>query len=74
MRHESLQELSGEELDRTFRTNVYAMFYLCKAAEPHMKPGAPLLIPHLYTYKAMIFEIKYNSRKRIYAKLPAIGR
>jgi NAD(P)-dependent dehydrogenase (short-subunit alcohol dehydrogenase family) len=43
MSHESLQELSSEELDRTFRTNVYAMFYLCKAAEPHMKPGSTVI-------------------------------
>ncbi len=43
MSHESLQELSGEELDKTFKTNVYAMFYLCKAAEPHMKPGSTVI-------------------------------
>lgn len=43
MSHESLQELSSEELDRTFRTNIYAMFYLCKEAEPHMKPGSTVI-------------------------------
>jgi NAD(P)-dependent dehydrogenase (short-subunit alcohol dehydrogenase family) len=43
MSHESLQELSAEELDRTFRTNIYAMFYLCKAAEPHLKPGSTVV-------------------------------
>jgi NAD(P)-dependent dehydrogenase (short-subunit alcohol dehydrogenase family) len=43
MSHESLQELSSEELDRTFRTNIYAMFYLCKAAEPHLKPGSTVV-------------------------------
>jgi len=43
MSHESLQELSSEELDKTFKTNVYAMFYLCKAAEPHMKPGSTVI-------------------------------
>jgi len=43
MSHESLQELSSEELDRTFRTNIYAMFYLCKAAEAHMKPGSTVI-------------------------------
>lgn len=41
--HESLQELTEQELDRTFRTNVYAMFYLCKAAEPHLKPGSTVI-------------------------------
>jgi NAD(P)-dependent dehydrogenase (short-subunit alcohol dehydrogenase family) len=43
MAHESLQELSADELDRTFRTNIYAMFYLCKAAEAHMKPGSTVV-------------------------------
>ena len=43
MSHESLQDITGEELDRTFRTNIYAMFYLCKAAEPHLKPGSTVV-------------------------------
>lgn len=43
MSHESLQDMTEEELDRTFRTNIYAMFYLCKAAEPHFKPGSTVV-------------------------------
>ena len=43
MSHESLQELTAEELDRTFKTNIYAMFYLCKAAEPFLKPGSTVI-------------------------------
>jgi NAD(P)-dependent dehydrogenase (short-subunit alcohol dehydrogenase family) len=43
MSHKSLQELSAEELDRTFRTNVFAMFYLCRFAEPHLKPGSTVI-------------------------------
>lgn len=43
MTHQSLQELSEEELDRTFRTNVYAMFFLCKAAEQYLKPGSTVI-------------------------------
>ncbi len=43
MAHQSLQELSTEELDHTFRTNIYAMFWLCKAAEPHLKPGSAVI-------------------------------
>lgn len=41
--HESLQEISVEEWDRTFRTNIHAIFYLCKAAEPHMQPGSTVI-------------------------------
>src|SRR3954454_12982222 len=43
MTHKSIQEISAEELDRTYRTNIFAMFYLCKAAEPHMKPGSTVV-------------------------------
>lgn len=43
MTHESIEELSSEEFDRTFRTNVYAMFYLCKAALPRMKEGGAII-------------------------------
>lgn len=43
MAHESLQDISSEELDRTFRTNIFAMFYLCKAAEEHLKPGSTVV-------------------------------
>jgi hypothetical protein len=32
MSHESIQEMTAEELQRTFATNIFAMFYLCKAA------------------------------------------
>ncbi|OLY91912.1 hypothetical protein SAMN05444008_109179 [Cnuella takakiae] len=43
MTHDTIQEFSTEEWDRTFRTNVYAMFYLCKFAEPHLKPGSSVI-------------------------------
>ncbi len=39
MTYENISEISAEEWDQTFRTNIYAMFYLCQAALPHMKPG-----------------------------------
>jgi NAD(P)-dependent dehydrogenase (short-subunit alcohol dehydrogenase family) len=40
---ESIEDISAEEWDETFRTNVHAMFYLCKAAIPHMKPGGTII-------------------------------
>jgi NAD(P)-dependent dehydrogenase (short-subunit alcohol dehydrogenase family) len=43
MTRESLDEISEEEFDRTLKTNVYAMFHLCKAAVPHMQPGSSII-------------------------------
>lgn len=43
MIHQSLQEITAEEWDYTFRTNVHAMFYVCKAAEPHLRPGSSVI-------------------------------
>lgn len=43
MSRESLQEVSTEEWDRTFKTNIYPMFYLCKNAEEHLKPGSAVI-------------------------------
>lgn len=38
-----IEDVTVEELDKTFRTNVYAMFYLCRAALRHMEPGAAIV-------------------------------
>jgi NAD(P)-dependent dehydrogenase (short-subunit alcohol dehydrogenase family) len=43
MTHDSIEDFSTEEFDRTFKTNVYAMFWLCRAALPRMKPGAVII-------------------------------
>ncbi|SER72084.1 hypothetical protein SAMN05216188_114149 [Lentzea xinjiangensis] len=40
---EGLLGISSEQFDRVFKTNVYAMFWLCKAAVPLMRPGASII-------------------------------
>jgi NAD(P)-dependent dehydrogenase (short-subunit alcohol dehydrogenase family) len=41
--HQSIEEFSTEEIERSFRTNVYAMFWLCRAALPRMKAGSSII-------------------------------
>ncbi|MBV9395189.1 MAG: glucose 1-dehydrogenase [Methylobacteriaceae bacterium] len=40
---QDVEEISDEEWDVTFRTNIYAMFYLVKAAVPHMQQGSSII-------------------------------
>jgi NAD(P)-dependent dehydrogenase (short-subunit alcohol dehydrogenase family) len=41
--HKTLDEISDEEWDLTFRTNIHGYFYLAKAALKHMKEGAAII-------------------------------
>ncbi|HEU0088632.1 MAG TPA: SDR family oxidoreductase [Pseudonocardiaceae bacterium] len=57
-----ISEISTEQFDRVFKTNVYAMFWLCKAAIPHLPAGSSIInstsiqafqpSPHLLDYAA----------------------
>jgi NAD(P)-dependent dehydrogenase (short-subunit alcohol dehydrogenase family) len=57
---EDIADLSSEQFDQTYRTNVYGLFWLCKAALPHMEAGASIITtssvqaytpsPHLLDY------------------------
>ena len=60
--HADIADISAEEWDHTFRTNIYSQFYLCKAALAGMKPGSTIInttsinakdpSPHLLAYAA----------------------
>lgn len=39
----SLENISAEQLERTFRTNIFSMFYLTKAALPHLQEGSTII-------------------------------
>jgi len=41
--YEAIGDISAAEWDRTFRTNIYAPFFLARAAVPHMKAGSAII-------------------------------
>jgi NAD(P)-dependent dehydrogenase (short-subunit alcohol dehydrogenase family) len=58
----NLEDITAEQLTRTFRTNIFAYFFLTQAALPHLKEGAAIInttsvtayrgSPHLIDYSA----------------------
>lgn len=38
-----IADITDDQLDQTFRTNILAYFYMARAAIPHMKPGAAII-------------------------------
>jgi NAD(P)-dependent dehydrogenase (short-subunit alcohol dehydrogenase family) len=43
-RKETIEDVTDEEFDRTFKTNVYAYFRLVRAALPHLSAGASIIV------------------------------
>jgi NAD(P)-dependent dehydrogenase (short-subunit alcohol dehydrogenase family) len=64
MSHQGIEDLPDEELEHTFRINVFAMFYLCKAAVPHMQPGSTIVnTTSIQAYQPSASLLAYASTK-----------
>jgi NAD(P)-dependent dehydrogenase (short-subunit alcohol dehydrogenase family) len=40
---ESIADITAEQLERTFRTNIFSMFFMTKAALPHLREGSTIV-------------------------------
>jgi NAD(P)-dependent dehydrogenase (short-subunit alcohol dehydrogenase family) len=61
---ESLEDIDDEQLERTFRTNIFGYFFMARAALPHLKEGAAIVNSTSVTaYKGNPQLIDYASTK-----------
>lgn len=60
----SLKDITAEQMERTFRTNVFGMFHLTKAALDHLKPGSAIInTTSITAFQGMPTLIDYSSTK-----------
>ena len=61
---DNLEDISAEQLERTFRTNIFSYFFLTKAALPHMKEGTCIINTTSVTaYRGSSHLLDYSSTK-----------
>lgn len=61
---EHVEDITGQQLKRTFQTNVFAMFYLTQAAMPFLKSGAAIINTTSVTmYKGSAGLLDYSATK-----------
>lgn len=62
--YKSILDIPSDELDKAFKTNIYPMFYLVKAALPHMKEDSTIInTTSIQAYKPSSSLIAYATTK-----------
>jgi len=61
---DTIEQISAEQLERTFRTNIFGMFFMTKAAMPHLKEGSAIINTTSVTaYKGSPQLLDYSATK-----------
>ncbi|KHS47004.1 SDR family oxidoreductase [Novosphingobium subterraneum] len=59
-----IREITADQLQRTFQTNIFSMFYLVQAAREHLRPGAAIVnCTSITSYKGEPELLDYSSTK-----------
>ncbi|MBW4537911.1 MAG: SDR family oxidoreductase [Myxacorys chilensis ATA2-1-KO14] len=60
----NIEDITAEQLERTFRTNIFAMFFMTKAAMPHLQSGSKIINTTSVTaYQGNSTLLDYSSTK-----------
>lgn len=63
-RSTGIEEITDEQLDRVFKTNLYALFWLTRAVTPHLQPGSAIInCASIQAYEPSTTLLDYASTK-----------